>query len=414
MNKLDLTIPTIAQIFGDNRLEIFKKRKAAAAPSDYAICCGASFGYPIKDYLNDRRLLIEHRLGSYWTKTPSPKNNFVEIINEDWGNQTRFMDNRSLCIRPILPFSSISKICSNIKRAQDGILEVEFGEYPQYAAPKDMQQELTIFFNRKSIPYLNDPELIETGKSYTKNSLDKNQNYKQFQAEAQKEYKYIGSLNGYRPFINKQKGKKYIRAQLDNGDAFCCQLQHNGMVHGDELFSFLLSHKEDYQQRNEYVKIGKYVWIEVEPIKWLVDEENNIAITENLLFAGVPFKNTGDYDGDFENTDLYRYIDTYFSKEIMTDRERMAIEKIDAVTKLDKEHWNYELTQETRNPIITESNLTYKKGINIIFQLPQNLEIKNIQTQETNNENIIMIIQNSKDPSRQKTYKIIDSSSYLN
>ena len=51
----------------------------------------------------------------------------------------------------------------------------------------------------------------------------------------------------------------------------------------------------------------------------MVDEERNIAITEKILFAGVQFKNTRDCKGDFENTDLYYYMDTYFSKEIISN-----------------------------------------------------------------------------------------------
>ena len=46
------------------------------------------------------------------------------------------------------------------------------------------------------------------------------------------------------------------------------------------------------------------VWIEVEPVKWLVDEKNGIMLSEKLLFSGVRF------------FDIKMYMDKYFSKDL--------------------------------------------------------------------------------------------------
>ena len=39
----------------------------------------------------------------------------------------------------------------------------------------------------------------------------------------------------------------------------------------------------------EFVEIDKPYWILVEPIKWLVDEINDIALSKKIIFSGVQF-----------------------------------------------------------------------------------------------------------------------------
>ena len=157
-------------------------------------------------------------------------------------------------------------------RARDGILEVEYGEYPQIAAPKDMQITLENAFQRRSIN--------PTGKIYTTDSAKYNDYDKKFEPETHEEYIY--------------NDKKYVR------------IKANSYYDGNK---FTLSNGEEY-------KDDDYIWIEVQPIKWLVDENKDIAITERLLFAGIQFKHKRDYKGDFETTDLKKFLDNYFSKEI--------------------------------------------------------------------------------------------------
>ena len=71
----------------------------------------------------------------------------------------------------------------------------------------------------------------------------------------------------------------------------------------------------------EKYKRGDYVWVEVQPIKWLIDEKSDIALSERILFAGVQFKNgimfEKNYNGDFRTTDIKLFMDKYFSKDII-------------------------------------------------------------------------------------------------
>ena len=77
-------------------------------------------------------------------------------------------------------------------------------------------------------------------------------------------------------------------------------------------------HKEKYSLSNgESYKNGDIVWVEVQPVKWLVDEKSHIMITEKIIFAGVQFnKDNNYYTEDFDKTNIKAFMDRYLSKEI--------------------------------------------------------------------------------------------------
>ena len=79
---------------------------------------------------------------------------------------------------------------------------------------------------------------------------------------------------------------------------------------------FTLSNGERY-------KNGDYVWVEVEPIKWLIDLKSDIALSERLLFAGVQY----DHKEDFSTTYIKEFMDIYFSKDILVNNNSMLLKK---------------------------------------------------------------------------------------
>lgn len=161
-------------------------------------------------------------------------------------------------------------------RNKDGIIEFEYGEYPQKVAPKNLQVVLEQAYHNSFTT------LKPTGKTYTTDSKKYNDYEAKFQAQQFQEYSYTD-------------GKKYVRVKA------------NSWFDGSK---FKLSNGEEY-------KDGDYVWVEVQPIKWLVvDENKNIALSERLLFAGVQFKNKRNYKGDFSKTDIKKFMDDCFSKDI--------------------------------------------------------------------------------------------------
>ena len=271
----NLTFLTQEQCFGSDKLDILRKRGTEAAITDFSILLG---GY-VSDYHIDGDDSLESRTGYYWTKSDDWEND-ARVVNADGRRSWNGVRLRNGGARPALPFSSISSIPTNGvsgKRARDGILEVEYGYYPQKAVSKDMQLKLEQAFKSG--------RLSRTGKGYTTDSKKDNDTDEKFEPKRHWEYQY--------------NGKRYVRVEA------------NSVFGGGE---FQLSNGEKYRD-------GDNVWVEVSPVKWLVDEKARIMLTEKLIFAGVQFNHTRDYHTrDFDKTDIKTFMDKYLSKELEQSR----------------------------------------------------------------------------------------------
>ena len=267
---VELTIPSLDQI---NNLEVFKKYGEEASITDFSILLG---GYVNNSYYTKEGNTLEDRTGFYWTRIDDGDNYDYVVF---WYNYDfyRRVDSRYGGARPVLPYSSISNISQNITKIEDGILEVEYGEYPQKAVSKDLQQKLEVLYKNNN--------LNKTGKTYTTDSRKYDEYDKAFQTQIHIEYEY--------------NGKKYIRVKA------------NSCFGGSE---FDLSNGEKYRD-------GYYVWVEVSPIKWIVDEKEDIAVTKNLIFSGIQFNREKNYKGNFKSTDMYKFLNEIFIKDIIPSKK---------------------------------------------------------------------------------------------
>ena len=159
-------------------------------------------------------------------------------------------------------------------RGTSGIIEILYGEYPQTIVDENYSHELERVYNNGS--------LKTTGKNYTTDSVIYKDSKTSFRARAHTEYEYNGG--------------KYIR-----------------FVGNSNCVGEVLSDGRTIESGNAY-------WVRVEPITWLVDERANIALSKKLIFSGVQFNNCRYYNGDFEKTDISRFMNTIFAKEIVTNR----------------------------------------------------------------------------------------------
>ena len=261
----NITFLTEEQIFGDKQLDILKKYGTACAITDFSILLGGDVNnaYHTKEGNTDK-----DRTGWWWTRTDAGNNN-ARVVSSYGDGSYGNVHNRYSGARPALPYSSIS---SNGVRGSLGIKEVEYGEYPQTIVDKNYSRKLERAYNSGNIR--------KTGKNYTTDSVHYNDYDAVFKARQHTEYEY--------------NGRKYIRIIGDyNGD-------------GKELSD------------GRKAEFGKPYWVAVEPIKWLVDERANIALSKKIIFSGVQFKKTQDYKGDFNRTDIKQFIDKHFSKDIKT------------------------------------------------------------------------------------------------
>ena len=169
---------------------------------------------------------------------------------------------------------------SKIEYADKGTMKVQYGYYPQKVARNDIQGILEANYQNETLEY--------TENFYTVDSAKYDDIYMPFSPIILPEYEY--------------KNKKYIRVKANIKGI---NEHRNNIV--------TLSNGEIYYD-------GDYVWVEVLPINWLVDEEAKIMITEDILFAGIRFDKTNS-DCDFNNSEIKYFINEYWAKEISQNEE---------------------------------------------------------------------------------------------
>lgn len=269
-NMLDVTFLEEEQIF-DGKLKIFENIGTTAAITDFSILLG---GFVNNSLAINNSGNLGDRTGYWWTKTDD-KDNDARIVTFSGAKIQASVNFRIVGSRPAfqIPFSSISSIASNGVRGNDDIYEFEYGEYPQESVDYDLQVRLESLYNINS--------LNPTGRKYTIDSRKYDQYDLGFEGKELQEYE-LG-------------GRRFVRVIA------------NSSYDGNE---FTLSNGRKYRD-------GDAVWVEVKPITWLYDKKTNIALSKNILFAGVQFNKVRNYKGDFNNTDIKRFIDNCFSKEIV-------------------------------------------------------------------------------------------------
>ena len=265
----NFTFLTREQCFGDDKgngqLDVIKKRGTKAAVTDFSIILGAY----VSNWGVDNDKSLEGRTGEYWTRSKDSGGQ-VDVISGSGEASLDDTNSRDEAGRPLLSFSDVGSIPSEgVKIAKDGIYEVEYGYYPQKVASKDMQEIL----ERK----YNDISILKTKNSYTVDSLSFDAYDIPFKPQTYQEYEY--------------NGKRYVRIEVREAYDY------------DQSDRIQLSN-------GEYYKEGDNVWVEVEPVKWLLDEKSKVMITDKLIFSGVRFCDTKDF------------MDKYLSKEMFQPRYR--------------------------------------------------------------------------------------------
>ena len=72
---------------------------------------------------------------------------------------------------------------------------------------------------------------------------------------------------------------------------------------------------------------GETYWVKVEPIKWIIDEKEDLAISKYILTSMV-FKDDNKYLC-YENSDVKEYLEKYFIKEIQIDKGKNKYVNVD-------------------------------------------------------------------------------------
>lgn len=330
----------------DKQLEIIKKYGRQAYATDFAILLGCC--------VDSKKTVIEDGLvksfGGWWTST-IPLNyesygHYVYSIGVDGdAGRSYWYYAGSIGGRPSTSFSQIKNYCLRPLRLDNGVLEVEYGEYPQTVVDKDFSIELENVF-------LSDT-MKKTGKYYKMYAWRKTNDYV--------EYEY--------------KGKKYIRIMGDTSRGYKQSIYNRGKSN--------VNIKEKVLSDGRVVKDNEVYWVSVEPIKWLIDRKNDIALSRDILFAGFQYGHEAPsiYDRGynlpqdekntyyFNQTTMKNFLDGHFASDIVNSRASYIKNRIDEVEEnpsIRKELLNF-YYDNMYNELFIELNGLNKKDNLVLF-----------------------------------------------
>ncbi len=267
---LDFTLPSREELEGEDRLEVIRKVGPKAAVTDYAILLGC---YVRDEHLDNEPNTLENRTATYWTRTGfsfSMGTGAYFMYDGGWTNQIE-PEIRFYGGRPMVDYSEIEEYVTKQKINKYGVLEVEYGEYPGMLADSTVSKQLEKLYEDKI--------LTRTKKKYTCDRTKWQDKDKGFSEKKIIEYEY--------------NREKYIR--------FVATSNSNGLI---------LSNGEEAKEDKAY-------WIKVEPIVWYVYEETDMAFSKKVLFSGIQYDEYKKYSGSFLSTNMKRFLDKCFSKEII-------------------------------------------------------------------------------------------------
>ena len=274
MNNQDLTLLSEGQIWGNDKesqLEVIRKYGTKAAITDLCVLTG-SYLCEDTDYNIYEDSSLKGRTSWFWTRSDDNDND-VRAVKLNGYRYHLYRYVRDGVVRPALQSSVIfSQISPNRVRGYNGTEEVEYGEYPQYAADSRMQSILESEYNRG---------MNKTGRSYTFDSVKYDDYDTGFKPVTYEEYEY--------------QGKRYIR------------IRANSDFGGNK---FKLSNGVEYRD-------GDCVWVEVSPVKWLIDDRTGILVSKLGLVSGIRFLDRNhNYKGDFSRTEMKEYLDRYMIRDL--------------------------------------------------------------------------------------------------
>lgn len=263
----EVTFLNFDQVFGDKKVDIIKQYGSKCAISDFAILLG---GFVLNNYHVNDRYTLDNRTGMWFTNS-FYNNDSVYIVDHRGYKDITSNIKRQCGARPVLLWDDDITLSDN-----NILIKQQFGEYPQTIAGLMEQFVLEKLYD------LN--ELKETGKKYIVDSPHSNDSNAKFMAKDLIEYEY--------------EGQKYIRFETDNYDL-----------------------KERVLSDGTIVKSNSVYWVKVEPITWIFDMKNKMALSEKILFSGIQFNNYEKDNDNFINSDMYIYLNQIFLNDIIPRKE---------------------------------------------------------------------------------------------
>ncbi len=292
-------------IFGPRQMNAFDNNEKKCVTTDFAILLG---GYvSSKDFVGEK-YIKKNRTTWYWTQNSSfgikPS-----VIKENGEYNERYAYIRDGGIRPVMQIIDDR----DFKFINDK--EFIYGEYPQTILEEYESNNL----ERKFL----EGRLIKTGKTYEVDSIECNNTSLDYSPRKFDEYIH--------------EGKKYIRIKGCNDTS------------------------GRYLSDNRKIQEDNFYWVKVEPIVWLYDKNLNKALTKKVLISGIQYNNSLLFKTDFETSNIYKYLNNVFIKDIVSSNFFTTIDvNDDAKIERRKNPYNFNFDKVSEEDIIKgaiESNI---------------------------------------------------------
>jgi len=306
--------------------------------TDFAVILGAEvsekqhFDKKIP-YINEK-LQIENysdRVASYFIEEVSKEG--ITKVNSNGMISYDTPLNSRVGIRPVIKYDDINDLVGlrPIEKLKDGMYIVEYGEYPSYAMPNKKEVIDYMIINPNKTPLeccyetidmdlliaINRKEANATGKKYNVNAISKydprvsNNTFRLLFSEPS-----IGNNRNISNFIEEKKIFEYIY----NDKKFVAMLP----AFNNTVYS--LSNFVNYTSND-------WIFLEVTPIRWLLDPKNKKLISEKVILSGIPYdypdkilrineeKRIYHYERTiFNDTLLCNYLNKVFAKDIIPSK----------------------------------------------------------------------------------------------
>ena len=362
----ELTLLSENEIFGVGgtkrigQLKVFKKYGRIAAITDLVLLTGGDYIPTAPYYVPDDNSL-KGRPCWYYTRSSDGNGDMLAVDSTGYKDYF-YRYYRHGAVRPALLSSTVFKeISQNRVSGYNGIEEVEYGEYPQYAPDFDMQRILEKEYQKGS--------LQTTGGDYTFNRIRWNDYEQPFHPVKYEEYEF--------------QGKRYIRVKAN------------------------IKYDECYLSNGETYKNGDYVWLEVSPVVWIIDNKRKKLISKRCLLSGIRFHTDKEkYNGDFSKTEMKWFLDNHMLHDLF---QCYNIKKENNITENQNEIIN--LVKEIKEYMkYYHGNIDVKKRVeNLIQDYNQKLEV----IANTSNSNNLELSVESNNIYRLRQKLVLDLESIL-
>lgn len=230
---------------------LFKQVGISAHHTDFSLLTGGDVSF---DYLVSK---CKNANADYWTDIQN-ENNLPLIINSFGESEVAFIEQKNIGIRLVLKYSDIVDYITDEKIITDTISEVSLGNYPKDVCDRDIGTKLEMLYRTDNLSvtsknYLINKEIIQKIGFVPTNLI---------------EYSYCGEC--------------YVRVISNN-------LHPNLRLSND-----LLSNN------------GNFYWVKVMPLVWLVDKQEDVMITRDVILSGIPYRlNKKIYDNEENFLNLF-------------------------------------------------------------------------------------------------------------